>query len=317
MKDSGCFNNFVMVLLAYKTLKNEKRQVGEMKNKILGIVITLLLAGGYIILNYPVFGTLYNQVRGEKVLKSYDEAVQTMDEEKRQKYLEEAQDYNKMLAKENPQLSDAFSQEEKKADSAYNHVLDMEESGVMGALEIPKISVYLPIYHGTSQEVLEKGVGHLEGSSIPVGGKDTHAVLTGHRGLPSAELFSNLDQLERNDEFYIHILGKTLAYKVFNVETVKPEETGHLAIAKGQDRVTLVTCTPYGINTHRLLIHARRVPYKEQNANSKKSTLWNWLLKQRVFLASTAVLILLFLSNFVHSKKKKRKQQRRKRRSQK
>lgn len=277
-----------------------------MKSKILGILITLFFAGGYIILNYPVFGTLYNQVRGEKVLKSYDEAVQTIDEGKRQKYLKEAQDYNKMLIEDNPQLSDAFSQEEKKADSAYNHVLNMEESGVMGALEIPKISVYLPIYHGTSQEVLERGVGHLEGTSIPIGGKDTHAVLTGHRGLPSAELFSNLDQLERNDKFYIHILGEILAYKVFNVETVRPEETGHLAIAKGQDRVTLVTCTPYGINTHRLLIHAKRIPYTDQNTNSEKSTLWKWLLKQRVFLVSTAVGLLLF-SSFIRSRKKKKK----------
>lgn len=277
-----------------------------MKSKILGILITLFFAGGYIILNYPVFGTLYNQVRGEKVLKSYDEAVQTIDEGKRQKYLKEAQDYNKMLIEDNPQLSDAFSQEEKKADSAYNHVLNMEESGVMGALEIPKISVYLPIYHGTSQEVLERGVGHLEGTSIPIGGKDTHAVLTGHRGLPSAELFSNLDQLERNDKFYIHILGEILAYKVFNVETVRPEETGHLAIAKGQDRVTLVTCTPYGINTHRLLIHAKRISYTDQNTNSEKSTLWKWLLKQRVFLVSTAVGLLL-LSSFIRSRKKKKK----------
>lgn len=276
-----------------------------MKSKILGILITLFFAGGYIILNYPVFGTLYNQVRGEKVLKSYDEAVQTIDEGKRQKYLKEAQDYNKMLIEDNPQLSDAFSQEEKKADSAYNHVLNMEESGVIGALEIPKISVYLPIYHGTSQEVLERGVGHLEGTSIPIGGKDTHAVLTGHRGLPSAELFSNLDQLERNDKFYIHILGEILAYKVFNVETVRPEETGHLAIAKGQDRVTLVTCTPYGINTHRLLIHAKRIPYTDQNTNSEKSTLWKWLLKQRVFLVSTAVGLLL-LSSFIRSRKKKK-----------
>lgn len=277
-----------------------------MKSKILGILITLFFAGGYIILNYPVFGTLYNQVRGEKVLKSYDEAVQTIDEGKRQKYLKEAQDYNKMLIEDNPQLSDAFSQEEKKADSAYNHVLNMEESGVMGALEIPKISVYLPIYHGTSQEVLERGVGHLEGTSIPIGGKDTHAVLTGHRGLPSAELFSNLDQLERNDKFYIHILGEILAYKVFNVETVRPEETGHLAIAKGQDRVTLITCTPYGINTHRLLIHAKRIPYTDQITNSEKSTLWKWLLKQRVFLVSTAVGLLL-LSSFIRSRKKKKK----------
>ena len=284
-----------------------------MKNKIIGILIVLIFAVGYGILNYPVFGTIYNQMRGQKVLDSYDEAVQTMDESKRKKYWKEAEDYNAMLVKENPQLSDAFSQEEKKEDSTYNHVLDMEESGVMGALEIPKISLYLPIYHGTSAEVLEKGIGHLEGSSIPIGGKDTHAVLTGHRGLPSAELFSNLDQLERDDEFYIHILGKTLAYKVFNVETVRPEETGHLTIAKGQDRVTLVTCTPYGINTHRLLVHAKRVPYTEQkDENTSKSNLWNWLLKQKTFLASTGVLILLIIYSLIHRKNKKKRKNRRK-----
>lgn len=286
-----------------------------MKSKILGMLIALLFVAGYATLNYPVLGTLYNQIRESKVLDSYDQAVQTMDEKKRQKYWEEAQEYNAMLARENPQLSDAFSQEEKKPDSAYNHVLNMEESGVMGALEIPKISLYLPIYHGTTQEVLEKGVGHLEGSSIPIGGKDTHAVLTGHRGLPSAELFSNLDQLERNDEFYIHILGKTLAYKVFNVETVLPEETGHLAIAKGQDRVTLVTCTPYGINTHRLLVHAKRVPYKEDtDTESQKSNLWKWLLKQKTFLISTGVLLLLLIYSVVRSftGKKKRKKRRNK-----
>ena len=233
-----------------------------------------------------------------------------MNKEKLQKYLEDAQKYNEMLARENPQLSDAFSQEEKKSDSAYNHVLDMEESGVMGALEIPKISLYLPIYHGTSQEVLEKGIGHLEGTSIPVGGKNTHAVLTGHRGLPSAELFSNLDQLEKNDEFYIHILGKNLAYKVFNVETVKPEEMEHLTIAKGQDRVTLVTCTPYGINTHRLLVHARRVPYKTESTNSQKNTLWRWLLKQRTFLISTGVLVLLIIYSLVRSRQRRRQKRR-------
>lgn len=266
-----------------------------MKSKILGILIALFFAAGYVTLNYPVLGTLYNQIREGKVIDSYDHAVHTMNEQKRKKYWEDAREYNERLARENPQLSDAFSQEEKKPDSAYNHILNMEESGVMGALEIPKISLYLPIYHGTSQEVLEKGIGHLEGSSIPIGGKNTHAVLTGHRGLPSAELFSNLDQMERNDEFYIHILGKTLAYRVFNVETVRPEETGHLAIARGQDRVTLVTCTPYGINTHRLLVHARRVPYKEKSSSSRKNNLWKWLLKQKVLLISTGILILLII----------------------
>lgn len=280
-----------------------------MKSKILGILIALLFAAGYVTLNYPVLGTLYNQIREGKVMDSYDHAVHTMDKEKRKKYWEEAEEYNAMLVRENPQLSDAFSQEAKKSDSAYSHVLDMEDSGVMGALEIPKISLYLPIYHGTSQEVLEKGIGHLEGTSIPIGGKNTHAVLTGHRGLPSAELFSNLDQLERNDEFYIHILGKTLAYKVFQVETVKPEDTGHLTIAKGQDRVTLVTCTPYGINTHRLLVHARRVPYKTESTNSQKNTLWKWLLKQRTFLISTGV-VLLIIYSLVRSRQRRRQKRR-------
>lgn len=285
-----------------------------MKSKILGILVVVFLAAGYVTLNYPVLGTLYNQIREGKVMDSYDNAVQTMDEGKRKKYWKEAEEYNAMLVKENPQLSDAFSQEAKKSDSAYNHVLDMEDSGVMGALEIPKISLYLPIYHGTSEEVLEKGVGHLEGSSIPIGGKNTHAVLTGHRGLPSAELFSNLDQMEKNDEFYIHILGKTLAYKVFNVETVLPEETGHLTIARGQDRVTLVTCTPYGINTHRLLIHAKRVPYKEsENTNSRKDSLWKWLCKQKTLLISTGILVLFIVSGIVKSCRRRRQKKRRRR----
>lgn len=286
-----------------------------MKSKILGILIVLFFAAGYVTLNYPVLGTLYNQICEGKVLDSYENAVQTMDEGRREKYWKEAQEYNAMLAKENPQLSDAFSQEAKKEDSAYHHVLNMEDSGVMGALEIPKLSLYLPVYHGTSSDVLEKGVGHLEGSSIPIGGKNTHAVLTGHRGLPSAELFSNLDQMERNDEFYIHILGKTLAYKVFHVETIRPEETGHLAIAKGQDRVTLVTCTPYGINTHRLLVHAKRVPYKESdNTDSRKDSLWKWLWKQKTFLISSAVLLLLIVSGIVRIWRMRRKRKRKKRR---
>ena len=119
-----------------------------------------------------------------------------------------------------------------------------------------------------------------------------------------------LDQLEKNDEFYIHILGKTLAYKVFNVETVKPEEMEHLTIAKGQDRVTLVTCTPYGINTHRLLVHARRVPYKTESTNSQKNTLWKWLLKQRTFLISTGVLVLLIIYSLVRSRQRRRQKRR-------
>ena len=234
-----------------------------MKSKILGMLIILLFAAGYVTLNYPVFGTLYNQIHEGKVIESYDHTVHTMDKERRKKYLEEAQAYNIMLAKENPQLLDAFSQETKKSDSVYNRVLNMEESGVMGALEIPKISLYLPIYHGTSEAVLQAGVGHFWGTSLPVGGENTHTVLTGHRGLPTKTLFTNMDKLEEGDIFYIKVLDETLAYQIDQILTVLPEETDALAIESGKDYATLVTCTPYAINTHRLLVRGHRIPYEE------------------------------------------------------
>ena len=234
-----------------------------MKSKILGILIVLFFAAGYVTLNYPVLGTLYNQICEGKVLDSYENAVQTMDEGRREKYWKEAQEYNAMLAKENPQLSDAFSQEAKKEDSAYHHVLNMEDSGVMGALEIPKLSLYLPVYHGTSSDVLEKGVGHLEGSSIPIGGKNTHAVLTGHRGLPSSKLLVRLDEMETGDLFFVRVANETLAYRVSDIQVVKPEETSCLKIQPGKDLVSIVTCTPYGINTHRLVVTGERVAYKK------------------------------------------------------
>ena len=180
-------------------------------------------------------------------MTTYDDTVQKMNEEKKKKYWQEAKAYNERLAGTTPQLTDAFSDKGNKEDSDYNQILNLEEdTGVMGSIEIPKISVYLPIYHGTSAEVLERGVGHMEGTSFPIGGRSTHTVLTGHRGLPSAELFTNLDQIEENDIFYLHILDKTLAYKVYNIETVEPSNVESLAIQQGRDLATLVTCTPYG-----------------------------------------------------------------------
>ena len=192
-----------------------------MRNKFVGILAVLLLAIGFLILNYPTLSTLYNQLHQGTVLTTYDDTVQKMNEEKKKEYWQEAKAYNERLAGTTPQLTDAFSNKGNKEDSDYNQILNLEEdTGVMGSIEIPKISVYLPIYHGTSAEVLERGVGHMEGTSFPIGGRSTHAVLTGHRGLPSAELFTNLDQIEENDIFYLHILDKTLAYKVYNIETV-------------------------------------------------------------------------------------------------
>ena len=142
----------------------------------------------------------------------------------------------------------------------------------MGHVNIPEINVNLPIYHGTSEEVLQKGVGHLENTSLPVGGEDTHTVLSGHTGLPSAELFNNLSELEEGDEFYLHILGEVLAYKIDQIKVVEPQETSDLLIDPTKDYATLVTCTPYGVNSHRLLVRGTRIPYVENMENEQITT---------------------------------------------
>lgn len=177
--------------------------------------------------------------------------------------------------------------------------MNLNEDGVMGSLEIPKIHVYLPIYHGTSAESLRRGVGHLEGSSFPIGGESTHSILTGHRGLPQAELFTDLDQLEEGDVFYIHILEETLAYEIYEIETVEPENVESLTIQEGRDLVTLVTCTPYGINSHRMLVHAQRIPYEEaeeyDSAQAVQENLLGWLLQQKTLWLSAGIVLLLIL----------------------
>ena len=271
-----------------------------MKSKIATFFVVLFFIAGLGVFNYPVISTLYNQLHEGTVMASYDEKVAQMEQEELDALYKQAQDYNRKIAEEGPTVQDAFEQGETVEDELYDQTLNMEGSGVMGSIEIPKIHVFLPIYHGTSPDVLEVGVGHLQGSSLPVGGDTTHSILTGHRGLPSAELFTNLDQLEEGDIFYIHILRKTLAYKIYNIETILPEEVETLIIEEGKDLITLVTCTPYGINYHRLLLHAERTVYEEpeqeiNTAEARSQNLWKWLLEQKSFLISAAVLVLLLL----------------------
>ena len=180
-----------------------------------------------------------------------------------------------------------------------------------GYLEIEKIKLKLPIYHGVSEEALEAGVGHLEGTSLPVGGETTHAILFGHRGLPSAKLFTDLDQLEEGDHFLIHVLNETLCYEVDKISVVKPEETSSLAVEEGKDLVTLLTCTPYGVNTERLLVRGHRVPYVEQEVADEKTPLsgislhTNYLLWVIIGLVITTIFILvLYLKEKKLQKKK-------------
>lgn len=274
-----------------------------MRNKIIGAFAVLLLAAGLLIFNYPTISTLYNQLHQGTVMAEYDENLAKMEQEELDAYKQEAVEYNERLAGSGAVLRDAFTQgDAADADPEYDGILDMEESGVMGAIEIPGINVYLPIYHGTSADVLNIGVGHLKGTSFPVGGESSHSVLTGHRGLPTAELFTNLDQVREGDVFYIHILKETLAYRVYDIETVLPEQVDSLSIQEGRDLVTLVTCTPYGINSHRLLIHAERTDYdgaQDSQTAAMRESLWQWLLSQKTFLLSVGLIVIMLIYGII------------------
>jgi sortase A len=193
---------------------------------------------------------LWNQHRQNRLIDNYTTKVAELQEEEKSEARSAAEAYNNTLAG----ISDDASLDE----DTYNALLNIDGSGIMGYLEVPKIDVRLAIYHGTGEDALENGVGHLEDTSLPVGGSSTHCVLSGHRGLPSAKLFTDLDKLENGDLFYIYILGETLAYEVDQVLVVEPSQVDALKITPGQDYVTLLTCTPYGVNSHRLLVRGHR-----------------------------------------------------------
>ena len=175
--------------------------------------------------------------------------------------LQAARAYNETL--QGVEVRDAFTDAQEREDAVYEGLLDVNGDGIMGVIEIPKIGVRLPIYHGTGSYGLERGVGHMEGTSLPVGGEGAHCGLSGHRGLPSARLFTDLDQMERGDLFFINVLGELLVYQVDQVNVVLPHELEYMAAVEGEDLVTLVTCTPYGVNTHRLLVRGRRTALED------------------------------------------------------
>lgn len=217
-----------------------------------------LFLGGAAVFFYPTVSNYLNQKNQAEVVQNYEQAVAEQDADQLAEEWAKAEEYNENLAGD--PVHDPFV-----PGSGYalpqNYLDVLNVDGVMGRITIPKIDVDLPIYHGTDTETLEKGVGHMESTSLPIGGEYRHAVLTGHRGLPSAELFTRLDELELGDQFYIHVLDTTLAYEVDQVLTVEPDELDQLVALPGEDYVTLVTCTPYGVNTHRLLVRGTRVPY--------------------------------------------------------
>ena len=225
-----------------------------MKNKLINIFLILALATGLSLLLYPTVSDYWNSLHASQAVASYDQAVKSMDEGKYDELLQRAGQYNRDLFLRGTLF--ALTDEER---DDYNSQLDIDGSGVMGYIEIPTIKVSLPIYHGTSDDVLQVAVGHLEWSSLPVGGESTHCVLSGHRGLPSAKLFTNLDQLTEGDLFVIRTLDEVLTYEVDRILIVLPSELQALAAEEGKDLCTLVTCTPYGVNSHRMLVRGHRV----------------------------------------------------------
>lgn len=228
-----------------------------MKKKILGILIPVLIfLTGLGVLLYPVFSDLWNQHRQNRLMTDYTNTVTDMEDAERNALWSAAVQYNQGVQAA-PQ--DAFTGADPGPKNPYWSLLDPDGTGVMGYLEIPKISLRLPIYHGTGDAALQKGIGHLAGTSLPVGGSGTHCVLSGHRGLPSALLFTDLDQLETGDTFTLYVLDQRLSYQVDQILVVEPEDVSALAPEDGKDYVTLVTCTPYGVNTHRLLVRGSRI----------------------------------------------------------
>ncbi len=257
-----------------------------MKKKAGKILIIVLFLAGFSLLLYPFAANEWNNYRQKQLLGDYDTVVAEMEKAGTLDYAAEqeaAVQYNAALLPSI--LPDSFAvAEASDEDEAYMSCLNIAGNGVMGAVEIPKINISLPIFHTTSEEVLETAAGHLEGSSLPVGGENTHAVISAHRGLPSAALFTDLDKLEETDHFLLHILDDTLCYEVDQIRVVEPEETQSLAVEEGMDLVTLLTCTPYGVNSHRLLVRGHRVPYEAELLADEKVPLSNMSLHTNYLL---------------------------------
>ena len=270
-----------------------------MKSKTSKLMIGIIFLAGLSLLLYPFVANQWNNYRQKQLISGYEQVVSEKEAAEGIDYDAErkkAEDYNEALLP--CVLPDSFALAESSGvDPVYMNTLNIAGDEMMGSVEIPKINIKIPIYHTTEEEVLNKGAGHLEGSSLPVGGANTHAVISAHRGLPSASLFTDLDQMKVGDHFLLHVLDETLCYEVDKISVVKPEDTSALAVEDGQDLVTLLTCTPYGVNTERLLVRGHRVPYVEEEVKEEKTVLsgsslhTNYLLWVFVGLSVTALFV--------------------------
>ncbi len=279
------------------------------KKKGIGLLPFLIFAVGIGIILYPTASNYYNVVHQSNAIVEYAENLAAMDSELMQQIWEDAVVYNRDLY--SAQLGEELPDDALKN---YDDILHVADNGMMGYIDIAKISVHLPIYHGTSEPVLQKGIGHLEWSSFPVGGENTHTVLTGHTGLPSARLFTDLEKMEAGDTFVLQIVGEPLTYEVEEILTVLPYEIDSLAIFEGQDLCTLVTCTPYGVNSHRLLVRAHRMEQEEAEKAAEQVPVEQAaesnarMPMMRMLLVAAGCLLILLIILFWGAGKRKKKE---------
>ena len=249
---------------------------------------------GLSILLYPLISSTWNQMLANRQINHIDEVVSEMEPNQVDEVIQAAHDYNDNLLPQ--KVPDAFAIRENISDAEYEALLNVTGSGMMGYIQIPVLRVRSPIFHYTTEDVLQKGVGHLFGSSLPVGGKGSHTVLTAHRGLPSNKLFSDLDKIVKGDKFFITICDETFAYQVDQIQTVEPDQTDSLALVDGKDYATLITCTPYGVNTHRILVRGHRVPYVPGEEDKINPRAWlNMNIMMGLVGALLGILIALIL----------------------
>ena len=295
-----------------KKLNNEtglnSSSTGGIKGGLVGWVkeraITLILFGvlflGIGLMAYPTFADYWNSFHQTRAVASYAEKVADMNAEDYEKILASAREYNQRLAEQGIQWVISDEQREE-----YIKQLDISGTGVMGYIKIPKIDVMLPVYHGTDEAVLQISIGHLEQSSLPVGGETSHCMMSGHRGLPSARLFTDLDKLKEGDTFTMTILNETLTYEVDHIWIVEPSDLSHLVLEDGKDYCTLITCTPYGINSHRLLVRAHRI----ENVNGDAMVVADAIQIRPVYIApflAIPILVLLLIYVLISTGMKKR-----------
>ena len=274
----------------------DKRNIGKK------ILVFLLFGIAIALMMYPFISNYLFEHKTDSTVEAIQQAAQEMDDSEQKAAIEEARKYNQTLANGHVTLVDPFMDDKSADDSDnYDSLLNLSADGVMGTVEIPSIDVSLPIYHGTSDAVLKKGAGHLQGTSLPVGGESTHTVITGHTGLSNAKLFTDLTQVKKGDVFFLNVMGEKLAYKVDQIKVVLPTELDDLKVVPGEDYCTLLTCTPYGVNDHRLLVRGERTDYQEavEEASTEKpnkaESKWMSEYKRALIISAIFFVVSLFV----------------------